>query len=344
MRHDSLEHRRQIPKPFTVNGDLAFVLRAFGMPEDMGHEEAIDAFSAHDAIRTAPGTGNPCTIIEWACEVTDGRTAYTIVAMPIHAVEHPPPPVDPWVVVGRTTIDGDLMELARAFDLSPCGPGECALPTVIGAIIEDRRVLRVGGRDVRPYDSDLDPVHGGVVACEVVRRQSEVDAELVAAVAPSINALAADLRAMSPCPECGPHGNAGRVLLLESWVDCTSCHHPDVLPDGVIDVAPPSGFMLLDGVAHGLGIEAIPAIEDTRASLSASLIGRAEGRANLHAALERAGESVVGQQMKTRFGRSIVVTKSPMPGWGRCVEAKFLDGPSSGACGIFAPGEIEGWS
>jgi hypothetical protein len=26
-----------------------------------------------------------------------------------------------------------------------------------------------------------------------------------------------------PCPECGPHGNKGRVLLLESWVDCLTC-------------------------------------------------------------------------------------------------------------------------
>lgn len=25
------------------------------------------------------------------------------------------------------------------------------------------------------------------------------------------------------CPECGPHGNKGRVLLLESWVDCLTC-------------------------------------------------------------------------------------------------------------------------
>lgn len=25
------------------------------------------------------------------------------------------------------------------------------------------------------------------------------------------------------CPECGPHGNRGRVMLFDSWVDCTTC-------------------------------------------------------------------------------------------------------------------------
>lgn len=25
------------------------------------------------------------------------------------------------------------------------------------------------------------------------------------------------------CPECGPHGNKGRVCLLLSWADCTTC-------------------------------------------------------------------------------------------------------------------------
>lgn len=27
----------------------------------------------------------------------------------------------------------------------------------------------------------------------------------------------------STCPECGPHGGNGRVLLLDSWVDCLTC-------------------------------------------------------------------------------------------------------------------------
>lgn len=25
------------------------------------------------------------------------------------------------------------------------------------------------------------------------------------------------------CPECGPHGNRGRVCLLLTWADCTTC-------------------------------------------------------------------------------------------------------------------------
>lgn len=29
--------------------------------------------------------------------------------------------------------------------------------------------------------------------------------------------------AASTCPECGPHGGKGKVLLLESWVDCLTC-------------------------------------------------------------------------------------------------------------------------
>ena len=28
------------------------------------------------------------------------------------------------------------------------------------------------------------------------------------------------------CPECGSHGNRGRVCLLESWVDCLTCAAP----------------------------------------------------------------------------------------------------------------------
>lgn len=27
----------------------------------------------------------------------------------------------------------------------------------------------------------------------------------------------------APCPECGPHGNRGRVCLLLTWADCTTC-------------------------------------------------------------------------------------------------------------------------
>jgi hypothetical protein len=28
------------------------------------------------------------------------------------------------------------------------------------------------------------------------------------------------------CPECGPHGNLGKIALLYSWVDCLTCHPP----------------------------------------------------------------------------------------------------------------------
>jgi hypothetical protein len=41
---------------------------------------------------------------------------------------------------------------------------------------------------------------------------------------PALDALARQVGiADRVCSECGPHGGKGRVLLLESWVDCLTC-------------------------------------------------------------------------------------------------------------------------
>ena len=127
---------------------------------------------------------------------------------------------DPWVVVGTAAVDGTHAELAAAFGVVPGAVGAC-----VHGLIEGGHVRDVRGRNLRP--TEWVPLDGevGMVLCDVVRRQSEIDAER-AAIRPDVKAVAEahGLRYVQrTCPECGPHGNARRVLLLESWVDCTTC-------------------------------------------------------------------------------------------------------------------------
>jgi hypothetical protein len=121
---------------------------------------------------------------------------------------------DPWVVVGRTTIDGDLKSVAAMFETDD-----------IDELIQHESVHRIHGSYLRPtwWESRCGV---DIVCCDIVRRQSEIEAEQRAelkAMARKIDDEELADYLAKPCPECGPHGNAGRVLLLESWVDCTTC-------------------------------------------------------------------------------------------------------------------------
>lgn len=113
---------------------------------------------------------------------------------------------DPWVVVGTTTIDGPLKSILKT----------------TSNLLDWDEPRMIGGRWLRFKRLD-GPTDVTLVVCDIVRRQSEIDAEMIASVVPVCNELAVTMRAVDPCPECGPHGNSGRVLLLESWVDCTTC-------------------------------------------------------------------------------------------------------------------------
>ena len=92
----------------------------------------------------------------------------------------------------------------------------------IHGLIESERVVQVRGMNLRPCEWVTFSDKVGMVICDVVRRQSDLDAEMWAEVTSSCNAIAADLRAKNPCPECGP--------LLESWVDCTMCRPTTAAP------------------------------------------------------------------------------------------------------------------
>lgn len=207
MRHDDIR------KPFTVQGDLQFVLRAFGMPEDMKPDRAHDAFSDYVA-RVCTATGKACMITTWHATTTGDRTTYVVQAEPIRVAS----PADPWVKVGTTTIDGSLDHVARLLTTS----FEEAWPVVDAFLRDDDGPWLVGGRWLRPHGGS---VYNGlaVIRCDIVRRQSEIDEEMMRSVAPSINELSATMRRMDPCPECGPHGNRGEVLLASSWAKCTTC-------------------------------------------------------------------------------------------------------------------------
>lgn len=72
------------------------------------------------------------------------------------------------------------------------------------------------------------------------------------------------------CPECGPHGNKGRVLLLENWYDCTLCRPTATEPAPNLDVeepeprwldAFPEGTKLVDFRVFGIRHRRTAAVE-----------------------------------------------------------------------------------
>lgn len=125
---------------------------------------------------------------------------------------------DPWVAIGRATIDGTYADINRMFGVDAVGKTTSLGPTMIGG----RMLVATGWH--------LNKALGGeaLVFCDIVRRQSEIDAERKAHI-DFVSKWAADPWRLRPtmrqqaCPECGPHGNAGRVLLASTWVACTVC-------------------------------------------------------------------------------------------------------------------------
>lgn len=157
---------------------------------------------------------------------------------------------DPWVVVGTTTIDGDAQTIADAFGLRMNGLSAC-----LHGIMEGQYAVRVGGRDVIPIDADFDADGGGLVYCKIVRRQSEIDAERFAEALRAMPTIADD-----PCPECGPHGNAGRVCLASTWVACTVC--ADGKPGDAFGAVEQAALHTDDDIRAGLKMadEAMPGV------------------------------------------------------------------------------------
>jgi hypothetical protein len=124
---------------------------------------------------------------------------------------------DPWIVVGTTTIDGPWSQVDEMLGF---------------ANLVDDDVFLLGGRHVRPreYVADSYAAKVGdvkVVVCDIVRSQSEIDAEQRAEFAIMARKIdeeeLADYFSRPTCPECGPHGNAGRVLGADLWYPCTLC-------------------------------------------------------------------------------------------------------------------------
>jgi hypothetical protein len=183
---------------------------------------------------------------------------------------------DPWIVVGTTTIDGTAADVVASIggdwlDLS--------------RMWEPRQI---GGRWVRPVaaasllgDTETQDAFT-VMRMEIVRRQSEIDAEAARAKSAAFREFLDDLgpeRMSEPtCPECGPHGNAGRVLMLESWVDCTTCLPPtepcvgrDPRTGSGCDVGEDCTLCFPGGNGTGPGWrEVLPTVADLSASLIAN--------------------------------------------------------------------------
>lgn len=317
MRHDNLEHRRTPPKPFTIGGTLPVVLHCLGMPEDTTDEALEQAFLDD---REFMHSGIPCAVTKWKCHVeSDGLRVYVVSATPLRFVtpkseaRHDPQiAADPWVTVGTTAVDGTLAELAEAFNVPACAVGAS-----VAGLIEGGHVVEVRGRHLRPMEWVPPQDGAAIVLCDVVRRQSEIEAEARQTMATfaaewRVGKVDGDCRlcgafdclsthgtcarccdrAENPCPECDPHGNAGRVLLLESWVECTTCRpRPTHLavdggegPPLVIDLEKDSidvprgrvrvDLKMVDKASDKLRA-AYPTDDDVRSSLSTSLI--AEG-------------------------------------------------------------------
>lgn len=123
------------------------------------------------------------------------------------------PVVDPWVKVGTTTIDGLISHVVER----------------IGGDANDlmgwRTPRLIGGQMLVGHEFGATQDGMVVMRCDIVRRKSEIDAEQKARTEEArqrLLAIKANLRKPF-CPECGPHGNRGEVLLASSWAKCTTC-------------------------------------------------------------------------------------------------------------------------
>lgn len=146
---------------------------------------------------------------------------------------------EPWVKVGTTTIDGSLVDIANILDVAswPIDWDRDAEASIDLFMRADEPWL-IGGRHLRGRSSHVNASRGtALIRCDVVRRQSEIDAERQTGLADGecrscgkFDALSTMgtcspccYRAEAPCPECGPHGNRGKVPGLDAVYDCTTC-------------------------------------------------------------------------------------------------------------------------
>lgn len=132
--------------------------------------------------------------------------------------------VDPWVKVGTTTIDGTVMQVATMLEASAWGPpvNDDEAEAHIDNFVHCGGPWLIGGRYLLPKGSHINGNLGtALIRCDIVRRQSEIDAEHVSRVTAEFHKD--DAYAVPVCPECGPHGNRGEVLLASSWAKCTTC-------------------------------------------------------------------------------------------------------------------------
>lgn len=139
---------------------------------------------------------------------------------------------DPWVKVGTTTIDGTFHQVREVFGETWDNVEHMRYHLAAGD------VWGIGGRSLMINDRDVfDDVV--IISCDIVRRLSEccdycdrdhlTDAQRERAgecssCSASIAAKMSSPASVKPtCPECGPHGNRGEVLLASSWAKCTTC-------------------------------------------------------------------------------------------------------------------------
>jgi hypothetical protein len=191
---------------------------------------------------------------------------------------------DPWIKVGTTTIDGTIQQVATALLYGQTAGDD--VDNNVGWIdsmmqTSQREPWNIGGQWLRAHGSHVNMSAGtAIIKCDIVRRQSEIDAETprcsrCGARPPSLQefacarcgeqtaaGLANDVR--PPCSECGPHGNAGQVLLLESWVDCGTCN-PSPRREPMADYQPlkMDPLIVTCGPARDVGVTASEAAKSS---------------------------------------------------------------------------------
>ena len=250
-----------------------------------------------------------------------------------------PSTVDPWVVVGTTTIDGTLAQVA---DLIQCEPDR-EPEDLLDAFARSPDPWMIGGRHLRAKNLHINGhARTALIRCDIVRRQSEIDAEKKAREQTILDGLMRVHMSNHECPECGPHGNAGRVLLLESWVDCETCR-----PREIIDVVPPRAAITISAdtgwaeaalssslIAEGASQEV--AQQGVRAFMDA--LERSPEMARRHVPLEGVAATYAeGDRVVDRWGRKGVVV-TPDNDWPRSIRVKM----DAGWTGIFCNSEIVG--
>jgi hypothetical protein len=222
-----IEHQRRRPQPFSVSGNMEFIAKSFSMPDNLSHE-AFETALLDEQARRFVHTGHTCMITKWECHKSWGsEPIYVVDATPV-LMAGQSQQSDQWITIGTATIDGTPAQINAMFGTSVVGETTSVGPRTVGG-----RMLRVTG-----FHLNVNLSGCAVVFCDIVRRQSEIDAE--ARVRPCVNcedapvdaggtfceACTADLHASEAkptCPECGPHGNRGRVQLNFIEVACTTC-------------------------------------------------------------------------------------------------------------------------